>query len=57
MNLFSACDYHNPELEGRGERRGGQGNMTIRQMGEGGSGVGDGGGGYRGISFFSVGFP
>ena len=35
-HLFSACDYHNPELEGRGERRGGQGNMTIRQMGEGG---------------------
>ena len=31
--------------------------MTIRQMGEGGSGVGDGGGGYRGISFFSVGSP
>ena len=57
VHLFSACDYHNPELEGRGERRGGHGNMTIRQMGEGGSGVGDGGGGYRGISFFSVGFP
>ena len=36
VHLFSACDYHNPELEGRGERRGGHGNMTIRQMGEGG---------------------
>ena len=43
-HLFSACDYHNPELEGRGERRGGQGNMTIRQMGVGrGVSVGDGG--------------
>ena len=38
-HLFSACDYHNPELEGRGERRGGHGNMTIRQMGEGDIGV------------------